>query len=229
MNARSLPSPSGWELDHALSAPWARLPRLRFLNDPPGGDPAGGANNDPGSDPDDGSSDPAGGDGDDLTEGGLKALKSERAARKAADARVRELEAQLADKSKGGGAKPKPKIPEPKAELGDPAELSTDDRIAALEKQLADEAAARAAAEASALRTRLAAAAKLPEPVAALLTGSTEDEITAQIEQIAPHVITHRGGGVLPNPQQGQPSKARASAAAEGDAEADRRFGTKKT
>lgn len=73
------------------------------------------------------------------------------------------------------------------------------DRIAALEQQIADKDAALAAAETNALRARLAA--KLPADLHGLITGTTEEEITAQVETLAQHIKT----GPTPNPQQGTP------------------------
>lgn len=230
MSKRSMTAPAGWHLESALASPASRLPRLRFFASP---DPSGGA----------GGGSEAGGDDDsggeafiplatekrsegqpppdlpDLTEGGKKALETERAARKAAEKQVRQLQKQL-----GVSADPQSGDTDPAVGGG---EESTEARIAALEARAAQAEEDAAAARVQELRTRLSSGV-LPDPIAALLTGTTEDEITAQIEQIAPFILTRPGGGVmLPNPQQGNPSKTRASGKAEGAAEADRRFGKK--
>ena len=91
--------------------------------------------------------------------------------------------------------------PAPKTKLDPGVNDDVSERIAALEKQLADAEAARSAAEVSALRTRLGAG--LPAEVAALLTGTTEDEIAAQVAALTPHLKT--GTSPAPNPQQGNP------------------------
>ncbi|KXT55652.1 hypothetical protein Y710_18230 [Gordonia sp. QH-12] len=106
-----------------------------------------------------------------------------------------ELQQQLDAAKKGSAPKPAPK-PEPKADSDDVA-----DRIAALEQQLADEKTAREAAEVSALRTRLGAS--LPAELVELLTGTTEEEIKAQVDKLAPLIKT--SSGPQPNPQQGTP------------------------
>ena len=91
---------------------------------------------------------------------------------------------------------PKP-APKPKLEPGGGDDVS--ERIAALEQQLADEKAARSAAEVSALRTRLGA--HLPADLLGLITGTTEDEIKAQVDTLAQHIKS----GPAINPQQGTP------------------------
>ncbi|MEJ9078586.1 DUF4355 domain-containing protein [Gordonia malaquae] len=93
---------------------------------------------------------------------------------------------------------PKP-APKPKPEPGGGDDVS--ERIAALEKQLADAEAARTAAEVSAMRTRLGA--QLPAELVELLTGTTEDEIKAQVDKLAPLVKATPGPAV--QPQQGLP------------------------
>lgn len=83
--------------------------------------------------------------------------------------------------------------------------------VADLQAKLDAEIAARAAAEqkaederVAALRTRLGKG--LPDEVAALLTGTTEDEIAAQVAALTPHFTS---ATPQPNPQQGNPSQSR--------------------
>ncbi|MGO3325323.1 capsid assembly scaffolding protein Gp46 family protein [Gordonia sp. (in: high G+C Gram-positive bacteria)] len=155
--------------------------RLRFIEGGEGGDGGGGT---PPADPK--PTDPPEGDGDEpLGEAGKKALAAERAT-------VKDLRAQIKALEDAAKATPEPK-PEPKTEGDDVA-----DQLAELKKQLDDEKAARTAAETAALRSRLGA--KLPAELLDLLTGTTEEEITAQVETLAQHIKT----GPTPNPQQGQ-------------------------
>lgn len=106
--------------------------------------------------------------------------------------------------------KPAPKKdapdPAPKAEDGDLA-----NQLAELQKQVAAEKQARELAETVALRTRLAAG-KIPAPLITKLTGTTEEEIKAEIAEIAPLIKS----GPAPNPQQGQPSQGRGGSIAAG-------------
>ncbi|WP_336790449.1 capsid assembly scaffolding protein Gp46 family protein [Gordonia malaquae] len=104
-----------------------------------------------------------------------------------------ELQQQIDAGKKVNDPKPAPK-PEPGGD-------DVSERIAALEQQLADEKAARSAAEVSALRTRLGAG--LPTELVELLTGTTEDEIKAQVDKLAPLVKGTPGPAV--QPQQGLP------------------------
>lgn len=83
-----------------------------------------------------------------------------------------------------------------------PADADVANRIAALEQQLEDEKTARTAAEVAALRSRLGAG--LPTEVIELLTGTTEDDIKAQVAKLAP-LMTKTPA---PNPQQGNPPGA---------------------
>ncbi len=96
--------------------------------------------------------------------------------------------------------------PAPKADDGDLA-----NQLAELQKQVAEEKHARELAETVALRTRLAAG-KIPAPLITKLTGTTEDEIEAEIAEIAPLIKS----GPAPNPQQGQPSQGRGGSIAAG-------------
>lgn len=121
-----------------------------------------------------------------LGDAGKKALAAERATVKDLRSQVKALE----DAAKAT------------AETKQKAEAGGDDvseRIAALEKQLADAEAARTAAEVSAMRTRLGA--HLPADLLGLITGTTEDEIKAQVDTLAQHIKS----GPAVNPQQGTP------------------------
>ena len=96
-----------------------------------------------------------------LNEGGVKALRAERDARKAADARVKDLEAQVAALS-----------------------VSLDETKAA-----GDAAAEQASATVAELQTRLARAEvihsmKVPDALADFLQGSTAEELTASAEKL---------------------------------------------
>lgn len=129
---------------------------------------------------------------------GIKALQEERDARKAAEtastaaqARIAELEAQIA------GAKP---------------DANLEQRLADLQSRLDSADAARAAAEAAAeaatvaqLRTDRAAEKGLPAALARKLDGTTAEEIDAEIDELLPLLQL----GPRPNPQQGNPSQAR--------------------
>lgn len=66
-------------------------------------------------------------------------------------------------------------------------------------------------AQTIALRTRLAAG-KLPAVLITRLTGTSEDEIEAEIAELAPLVKT----SPAPNPQQGSPSQGRGGSIAAG-------------
>lgn len=96
-----------------------------------------------------------------LNEGGVKALRAEREARKAADARVKDLEAQVAALS-----------------------VSLDET-----KTAGSVAAEQAAATVAELQTRLARAEvihtmRVPDALADFLQGSTEEELTASAEKL---------------------------------------------
>lgn len=127
-----------------------------------------------------------------LGDGGKKALDAERAGRKAAEQLVKGLQEQLAAAKKDG-------LPEWQQQIND------------LKAQIDSEREARETAEKTAETERVAAlrarlGKDLPDPIAALLTGTTEDEIKAQVDALTPHVA---GGGPKPNPQQGNPSQGR--------------------
>lgn len=155
--------------------------RLRFIE----GEGEGGGGVDSGADRASSSDDSAkSADDEQLGDAGKKALAAERATVKDLRSQVKALE----DAAKAT------------AETKQKAEAGGDDvseRIAALEKQLADAEAARTAAEVSAMRTRLGA--HLPADLLDLITGTTEDEIKAQVDTLAQHIKS----GPAINPQQG--------------------------
>ena len=145
-----------------------------------------------------------------LGEGGVKALHAEREARKAADTKAATLQKQIDDLN---------------AKLSDAAKANDDrpeleKRLATMQEQIEASAAALKAAEENAakanlaqLRTDRAAAKGLPAPLAKKLTGSTAEELDAEIDELLPLL---QPGGVRPNPQQGNPSQARGGSLAAG-------------
>lgn len=95
-------------------------------------------------------------------------------------------------------------------------------KLAAMQEQLDAAAAAQKKAEEDAqkanlakLRTDRAALKQLPAVLASKLVGTTEEEIDAEIDELLPHLGTT---GPKPNPQQGNPSKARGGSLAAGRA-----------
>lgn len=95
----------------------------------------------------------------------------------------------------------KPKVNDPKPASPKPAGDDVAAQIAALQAQVDSERSAREAAEVAALRTRLGSG--LPAELVELLTGTTEDEIKAQVDKLAP--LVKSSAGPKPNPQQGTP------------------------
>lgn len=130
-----------------------------------------------------------------LGDGGKKALDAERAANKELRKQLKELTEQ--------------KLEPPNAEPSDDGDLAA--QLAELKAEFQAAVAAREEAEILALRTRLAAG-KLPAPLITKLTGTTEDEIEAEIAEILPLLKT----GPAPNPQQANPSKGRGGSIAAG-------------
>lgn len=137
-----------------------------------------------------------------LGAGGVKALHAEREARKTADAKVKELQAQL-DASKSA------ELPQWQQQMD------------ALQAKLDAEIAARGDAEAAAqavtlaqLRTDRGIEKGLPpaaaRKLAATLTGSTVEEIDTELDEWLPLLnTTGPTVGPKPNPQQGNPSLSR--------------------
>lgn len=143
---------------------------------------------------------------DQLGDGGKKALDAERKARSTAEATVKDLQKQLDAATAQLNSAKKDGLPEWQQQIND------------LKAQIDSEREARETAEKAAETERVAAlrarlGKDLPEPIAALLTGTTEEEIKAQVEALTPHVA---GGGPKPNPQQGNPSQARGGSLAAG-------------
>ena len=125
-----------------------------------------------------------------------------------------ELQKQIDD------AKTKPPVlsPEQTRDFEQHAKDSATTKDGDLAAQLADLQAKFEQAEADkteaqtvALRTRMAAG-KIPAALITKLTGTTEDEIAAEIAEIAPFLKS----GPVPNPQQGHPSEGRGGSIAAG-------------
>lgn len=140
-----------------------------------------------------------------LGEGGKKALDAEREARKTAEALARDLQKQL-DAANA------------QAKKGDQPEWQQ--RFEELQETLRGEIEARTKAEEAAqaatlaqLRTDRASEKGLPAVLAKKLTGTTAEEIDAEIDELLPHLGTP---GPKPNPQQGNPSQARGGSLAAG-------------
>lgn len=126
-----------------------------------------------------------------LGEPGKKALEAERQTVKDLRAELKALK-DAAEAAKSPAPKPAPKP----SDDGDVASA-----LEELRQQLADEKSAREAAEVTALRVKLGAS--LPPEFVELLTGTTEEEIKAQVDKLAPHLKS--SPGMVPNPQQGTP------------------------
>lgn len=148
-----------------------------------------------------------------LGEGGKKALDAEREARKAADRRVAELTAELEKATAGAtptpdveGSEEEPEWKQKFDELHSNLETERDAR------QKAEEAAQKA--ELAALRIARAYEKQLPAPLAKKLSGTTAEEIDAEIDELLPYIGT--GLGPQPNPQQGNPSRGRGGSIAAG-------------
>ena len=147
--------------------------------------------------------DKGGADNEPLGAPGLKALQEERDARRTAEETARDLQAQLDVINAGAGK-------QAAADAGGDEE-GWRQQIAELQSRLDAADAARKAAEATAKTATLAqlrtdrAEGKLPAALARKLTGTTAEEIDAEIEELLPFVQS----GPRPNPQQGNPSQAR--------------------
>lgn len=95
-------------------------------------------------------------------------------------------------------------------------------QLAAMQEQLDAAAAAQKTAEEAAqaatlaqLRSDRASAKNLPPVLAKKLTGTTTEELDAEIDELLPHLGTT---GPKPNPQQGTPSQSRGGSLAAGRA-----------
>lgn len=102
-----------------------------------------------------------------LTEGGVKALRAERDARKAADARVRDLEAQVADLTVS--------LDEAKANATTASEQAAT-QVADLQTQLA--------------RAEVIHTMHVPDALADFLQGSTAEELAASAEKLLAAIPT---------------------------------------
>ncbi|QDF19737.1 scaffolding protein [Mycobacterium phage LilSpotty] len=136
-----------------------------------------------------------------LNEGGKKALDAERDARKNADAQVKDLQKQLDEANSKLKAIATDGLPEWQKQIND------------LKEKLDGEVSAREKAEAEArdislmqLRIDRANAKNFPAAMAKKLTGTTDEEIDAEIDELLPHLGPL---GPRPNPQQGNPSLGR--------------------
>lgn len=144
----------------------------------------------------------------DLGEGGKKALTAERDARKAAETAVKDLQKQLDEATSKLAAVTTDGLPE------------WQQQINALKSQLDGEVTARKQAENEAAQAKLsqlrldrATAKSLPPVLAKKLTGTTAEDIDAEIDELLPLVTS---GGPRPNPQQGTPSHGRGGSVSAG-------------
>ncbi|WP_131812603.1 hypothetical protein [Mycolicibacterium fortuitum] len=140
-----------------------------------------------------------------LGEGGKKALDAEREARKTAEALARDLQKQLDAANAQAKKADQPEWQQRFEELQETLKGEIEARTKA-------EEAARAATLAQ-LRTDRASEKGLPAVLAKKLTGTTAEEIDAEIDELLPHLGTP---GPKPNPQQGNPSQARGGSLAAG-------------
>jgi hypothetical protein len=136
-----------------------------------------------------------------LNEGGKKARDAERDARKVADGLAKDLQKQLDEANSKLKAVTTDGLPEWQQQIND------------LKEKLDGESAARQKAETEAhnatlaqLRTDRATSKNFPVALAKKLTGTTEEEIDAEIDELLPHFGPT---GPKPNPQQGNPSQGR--------------------
>ena len=143
-----------------------------------------------------------------LGDAGKKALNAEREARKTADAAAADLKKQLDAANAQLAAAKNDGLPEWQQKFNALQEKL--DGALAAQKQ-AEEAAQ--AATLAQLRTDRASAKGLPAALAKKLTGTTSDELDAEIDELLPHLGT---AGPKPNPQQGNPSQSRGGSLAAG-------------
>lgn len=169
--------------------------------------PVVGASEDP-PNPEDPTPDPD----EPLGEAGKKALKSERDARAASDAKVKDLQRQLDAANQKLNAAKSGDQPEWQQKLDD-LQAKLDDEIGARTK------AEQVAADATLQRHRVKRAGlkglstEQAEKLAPTLSGKTDEEIDAEIDEWIPLLGT---SGPQPNPQQGNPSKGRGGSLASG-------------
>lgn len=144
-----------------------------------------------------------------LGEGGMKALESERTARRAADTKAAELQKQVDALTKAAedAAKANDDRPELEKRL-EAMQKQVDEAVAAQKRS--DEAAATATL--AQLRVDRGAAKGLPPALAKLLTATTAEDLDAEIDALLPHLKQ----GPLPNPQQGNPSQGKGGSVTSG-------------
>lgn len=136
-----------------------------------------------------------------LGEGGIKALNAERDARKVAEKATAEAQKQLDAANKQLADVKNDGLPEWQQKFND-LQAKLDGEITAREKAEADAQTATLAQ----MRSDRAAAKGLPAALAKKLTGSTADDLDAEIDELLPLL---GASAPKPNPQQGSPSQSR--------------------
>lgn len=114
--------------------------------------------------------------GDALGEGGLKALRDERDARKAAEHKVKELEERLQSVGK-----------------------SSDERVAALEKKLAALEEQKETERLTNVRSLAVREAGLPADAVELITATSDEDVAAQVERLKSLVAHSTKSGLVVN------------------------------
>lgn len=168
--------------------------------------PVVGASEDP-PNPEDPTPEPDPDPDEPLGDAGKKALKSERDARAASDAKVKDLQKQLDTANQKLAAAKSDGQPEWQQKLDE------------LQGKLDAEIEARTTAEkdkAAAQRVTYGIDKGLPKALATKLVGTTDEELNAEIEELLPLLGTP---GPQPNPQQGNPSKGSGGSIASGRAQ----------
>jgi len=136
-----------------------------------------------------------------LGEGGKKALDAEREARKAADAKVGDLQKQIDDLTKQLDGVKADGLPEWQQQINELKAVVQSERDARVKA----EGQAQQAMVAQ-LRLDRANTKGLPAALAKKLTGTTAEELDAEIDELLPLIGSP---GPKPNPQQGNPSQGR--------------------
>lgn len=153
-----------------------------------------------------------------LGDAGKKALNAERDARKAADTKAADLQKKLDVANAQLTAAKNDGLPEWQQKFNELQEKLD----GALEAQRKAEETAKAATLAQ-LRADRASANGLPAALAKKLTGTTAEELDTEIDELLPLLAPTLDRTA--SPQQGRPSKGRATGKELGTAEADKRFG----
>lgn len=143
-----------------------------------------------------------------LGEPGKKALDAEREARKTAESQAKDLQKQLDAANAQLKTARNEGLPEWQQKFNELQEKL--DGALAAQKQAEETAQAATLAQ---LRTDRAAEKGLPAVLAKKLTGTTAEELDAEIDELLPHL---GAPGPKPNPQQGNPSQARGGSLAAG-------------